>query len=62
MTNRFNIAITWDNESQKCMASSNTLGLVTGADSIEELFVKLSTLVPELLRERERTGYLPLKT
>jgi hypothetical protein len=51
MIDGFNIHVVWDSESQMWIAASKSLGLITEADSIEGLFGKLKTLVPELLRE-----------
>jgi predicted RNase H-like HicB family nuclease len=47
----------WDPEAETWVATSNDVpGLVTGADTLEELIQKLRVLVPEML---EANGVLP---
>jgi predicted RNase H-like HicB family nuclease len=53
----YSVHAEWDEEAPTWVASSNEVpGLVTGADTLEELIQKLHVLVPELL---EANGVLP---
>ena len=53
----YTVKAEWDAESSTWVASSDDVpGLVTGADTLEELVEKLHVLVPEML---EVNGVLP---
>jgi predicted RNase H-like HicB family nuclease len=53
----YTVKAEWDAESSTWVASSDDVpGLVTGADTLEELVEKLHVLVPEML---ELNGVLP---
>ena len=55
MTSHYKIEAFWDHEAQVWVAeSSDILGLVTEADSLDRLTNKLKQMIPELLAANQR--------
>ena len=63
MENMLTVKATWDNEANVWVAESEDVpGLITEADTMEQLITRLHTLIPELLEENGILSQLENKT